>query len=113
MGLLRIINKEYFRPKLGGLRYIKVLIGCLPNFIGAFVFVFMFYGFIPRKYREKREKLIYLCATFVFILLIKEEFYPFFTATKTFDTFDILASGLGVLFALFIWKLSIVNTFEN
>ena len=107
--ILGIINDEYFRPKFGSLKYLNIVFGSLPNFVGAFLFALFSNGIIPRKYREKKEKLIYLSALLVFIILTKEEFYPYFTATKTFDTFDIVASGLGVLFAIFIWKLSIIN----
>jgi len=95
------INKLYLRPKFGNTFILGKIVGSLPNFIGAFMFSLLPFGkFINKKYS------IYFSALIVFLLLTSEEIFPFFTASKTFDYFDILASGIGVILAVIYFKYS-------
>ena len=105
--VMGIINVEYLRPHYGNLKYFNIIIGSLPNFVGAFVFSLFLSSQISKLYIKKRRILIYLISFLVFILLTIEEYHPFFTATKTFDTFDIVASGLGVFSAIVVLELSL------
>lgn len=97
--ILGIFSVEYLRPKFPN----SILLGSLPNFIGAFVlyntFLFFFEkSIIEKKTRNIRFRLISL-GVFIFVFFTFEEFHPFFTASKTLDLYDILASGIGVVFA--------------
>ncbi|WP_456866823.1 hypothetical protein [Galbibacter sp. BG1] len=101
--LLFILNKEFLRPKYGSLPVIGIVLGSLPNFLGAFCYSVIAIEFLPmkRRYSGREAGLI----TFViFIILTVEEFYPFLTATKTFDYYDILASGLGSILVVFYYE---------
>jgi hypothetical protein len=46
------------------------------------------------------RRIICISSISVFAILTYEEFFPYFTATKTFDYFDILASGIGSSLAM-------------
>lgn len=100
--LLAILNKEYLRPNFRHIKYLHILIGSFSNFAGAFLFVNFFNGLIPKIYWKK--ELIYFTTSLTFILLTMEEFYPFLAGSKTFDVYDIIASGMGVVFAFYMWK---------
>ena len=104
--VIGIINGEYLRPRYGNLKHFNIIIGSLPNFVGAFVFSLFFSVQISQLYLKKRRLLIYLTSILVFISLTIEEYHPFFTASKTFDVFDIVASGLGVFCAIVVLELS-------
>lgn len=105
--ILGIINGEYLRPQYGKLQYFDVLIGSLPNFVGAFVFSLLLSSQISKLYVQKRKLIIYFISFLVFIILTIEEFHPFLTATKTFDIFDIIASAIGALCSVIVLELSI------
>ena len=111
--VIGIINGEYLRPHYGNLKYFNIIIGSLPNFVGAFVFSLFLSSQISKLYIKKRRILIYLISFLVFILLTIEEYKPFFTASKTFDTFDIVASGLGVFCAIVVLELNLKKIGES
>jgi len=48
---------------------------------------------------------IYLAATTVFILPTIEEYESFVSVSKTYDIYDIMASGLGALAAVGTYEL--------
>ena len=103
-GILFILNKEIFRPKYGQLEYLSVILGSLPNFLGGFIFsIALIPQLLKRKVKNKRL-LGYLYVGFVFSFLAIEEYYPYFTASKTTDVFDIIASGIASVFAIFIYE---------
>lgn len=102
--ILGIFSVEYLRPKLP----YNIFLGALPNFIGAFVMYNIFFSFFERTIKMKnlknvRFRLIFLGVS-IFLFFTLEEFFPFFTASKTLDLYDILASALGVLFAYLIFE---------
>ena len=111
--VIGIINGEYLRPNYGNLKYFNIIIGSLPNFVGAFVFSLFLSSLISQLFLKKRRLLIYLISFLVFILLTIEEYHPFFTATKTFDFFDILANGLGVFCAIVVLELNLKKIHES
>lgn len=94
------INKLYIRPNFGDTFIIGEISGSLPNLIGAFLFSFLPFGKLFNIKYLTGKKRIYLSSLIVFILLTSEEFYPIFTSSKTFDYFDILASGIGAILAI-------------
>jgi VanZ family protein len=104
---------EYLRPRYGRLQYFDILIGSLPNFVGAFVFSLALSSEISKLYVKKRKLIIYLMSSLVFIILTIEEFHPFFTATKTFDKFDIIASAIGALCSVIVLESSMRKKYEN
>ncbi len=95
---LVILSGTYLRP----LFPTNILLGSLPNFVGAFVLYTLCFPLFKGRVLNHRNRLI-LSAVFVFSFLTIEEFYPFFTATKTFDWYDILANGIGVVLGYFFY----------
>tara|TARA_R110001606_G_scaffold286703_1_gene434921 strand:+ start:743 stop:1117 length:375 start_codon:yes stop_codon:yes gene_type:complete len=94
------LNKYYIRPNYGNTFILGEISGSLPNLIGAFIFSFIPLEKIFRINTLNEKKVIYLRALIIFILLTSEEFFPFFTSSKTFDYFDIFGSGIGILLAI-------------
>lgn len=102
--ILGIINGEYLRPAYRNVIILKNILGSLPNFIGSYILFVIMFGFLNNKiFHEKDIKeirlLLYFFGVLIFAFLTIEEYYPFFTGSKTFDVFDIIANGIGVLFA--------------
>ncbi|MCF6349122.1 MAG: hypothetical protein L3J20_12625 [Flavobacteriaceae bacterium] len=103
--ILVIFSVEYLRPKFPH----SLFLGVFPNFVGAFVLYNIIFSFFFEKsinvknIVNVRFRLI-LLGVFIFLFFTFEEFFPFFTASKTLDIYDILASALGVLFAYLIFE---------
>jgi hypothetical protein len=92
---------EYLRPK-----YIHSLfLGSIPNFIGGYVLFSLIISLLfkskkqTNKINNRNRIYLFFFGIIIFVFLTLEEYFPFFTASKTFDFFDIVASAIGVLFA--------------
>ena len=98
-------NKEMLRSLYGHTAFIGALIGCFPNFIAAFIICLCFVnGIITRK--PKHERLIvYISSILVFVILAVEELEPMWGASTHYDSFDIIASGIGSLLAIITFEL--------
>jgi hypothetical protein len=94
------INKEYLRPNYTDVFLISTFLGSLPNFIGAFIFSLLPMGKTLKLSLSKGRWIILISSVLVFAILTYEEFFPYLTATKTFDYIDIVASGIGSALAL-------------
>lgn len=111
--ILVIINGEYLRPKFRYSQFLNTIFGSLPNFVGSFVIFIMILSTFIKKIVAKNEigNIKYLLIIFgflVFLFLTIEEYFPFFTGSKTFDIYDIIANIVGVLFA-YIFFVFLVN----
>jgi len=98
-------NKEYLRPLYGHLQLSGTLLGSYPNFIAAFII-----SPFPLKHAmmlkaNKGRIIIYSTSFIVFAILSIEEWKPFFHASSVFDIYDIIASGIGALFAIITFEL--------
>ncbi len=110
--ILTIINGEYLRPQFKHLQFIHPVLGSLPNFTGSFVIYIIVLGsFIKKIVTENgTQNINYLLLFFgflIFLFLTIEEFFPFFTGSKTFDIYDIIANVIGVLCAYSFFKFLI------
>lgn len=102
--VLAIVNGEYLRPKYNDCKILNLVFGALPNFIGSYILCIIFFDFLNKKILKNFmsfKSLKFISVVFVFIFLTFEEYYPFFTGSKTFDVLDIFANGIGVVFASF------------
>ena len=52
---------------------------------------------------HKGRRIILICSVSVFAILTYEEVFPYLTALKTFDYFDIIVSGIGSSLAIFYY----------
>ncbi|NPD43991.1 hypothetical protein [Lentimicrobium sp. S6] len=105
--VLFVINKEYLRPAFQNNEVVSIIVGSLPNFLGAYLFSLLPFERIIKSNNKNRKAYYYLYVAFIFIFLIIEEFFPFFTASKTFDVYDILASGMGCILAILSYEITI------
>ncbi len=98
--ILFIFNKMVLRPKYSDIIFISAIIGSLPNLIGAFMFSLLPMSKTLKLDLHKGRTIILICSVSVFAILTYEEFFPYLTASKTFDFFDIIASGIGSFLAV-------------
>ena len=98
--ILFLINKKYLRPNYSDIILLSTILGSLPNLIGAFMFSLLPMSKTLKLKLHKGRRIICISSISVFAILTFEEFFPYFTATKTFDYFDIIASGIGSSLAL-------------
>lgn len=109
---LFLINKHYLRPVVGDVAFFSVLLGCLPNLIGAFIFSLLPIGkSLDMDLRKGRMVILFCCIT-VFLFLTYEEFHPYYTASKIFDYADIMASAAGAA-AAFVWYFHFSASIKN
>lgn len=54
---------------------------------------------------ENGRGIFYLGGIFVLSLFTMEEYVPFWGTSETFDPYDIMASGLGVVLAFLIYEI--------
>lgn len=101
-------NKDYLRPishQLPGM----IITGCLPNFLAAFIITLMLLNALMIKLAKYRHLLLYLIPGLVFAILAFEEFVPLWGASSNFDIYDIIASGIGAILSVVVYKLSHKN----
>jgi VanZ family protein len=102
-------NKEYIRPVYGHSPVIGIITGSFSNFMAAYIVsLFSVAAILAKKIEIKKAKLIfYVISILVFIILTIEELKPFVSASKTYDIYDILASGLGSFLAILTFEVFI------
>jgi len=98
--ILFFINKRYLRHNYSDIIFLSTVLGSLPNLIGAFMFSLLPMSKTLNLNLHKGRRVILICSVSVFAILTYEEFFPYFTASKTFDYFDIIASGIGSSLAI-------------
>jgi len=102
-------NKEVLRPLYGNVTFFGVITGCFPNFIAAFIISLCFVnGIIIRKLKHERL-IVYISSMLVFVILTLEELVPMWGASTHYDLFDIIASGIGSLFAITIYEIFVLK----
>jgi len=102
-------NKEFLRPVYGHSPIIGIITGSFPNFMAAYIIsLFPIAPILAKKVEIKKGRLIiYLTTILVFIILTIEEIKPFVSASKTYDIYDIIASGLGSFAAILTFEIYI------
>jgi len=98
--LLFFINKMYLRPNYSSIAFFSPILGSLPNLIGAFLFSLLPMNKALKLNLHKGRRFIVTSSVLVLVILTYEEFSPYFTASKTFDYIDIVASGIGSSLAI-------------
>jgi len=102
-------NKEYIRPIYADKAFWGILTGSYSNFMAAYIVsLFAVAPIFSRNLNKQKSRLVfYGIAVLVFLLLTLEEFSPFAGASKVYDVYDIIASALGSLFAIFTFEIII------
>ena len=102
------LNKETLRPALNNSNSMKMLTGCFPNFIAAFLISLAFVSAVLIRNFKHGRLLVYLGSIAVFTILTIEELKPMWGASTYYDMFDIIASGVGSTLAIFTYELLIL-----
>jgi len=100
-------NKEFIRPVYGHSQIIGILTGSFANFIAAYIVsLFPIAPILARNIDIKKSRvIIYSISFIVFLILTFEELKPFVNASKTYDIYDIIASGLGSITAIITFEI--------
>ncbi len=102
-------NKEYIRPVYGNDPVVGVITGSFSNFMAAFIIALIAIIPLLKKKISLRQSRVYFYSVsiLVFGLLVAEEFFSYFGASKTYDIYDILASALGSVMAIVVFEIVI------
>ena len=103
------LNKKILRPRFNQISFANILTGSFPNFIAAYIISLAIAIAVLIRRPRKGRLIVYAGAAFVFSILAMEEFYPMWGASTYYDTYDILASGLGSLFTIVTYELILHN----
>jgi len=99
-------NKEYIRPIYADKAFWGILTGSYSNFMAAYVISLCAIPAIFARNLMKQSRMVfYTVSGFIFLLLMFEEISPFAGVSKVCDIYDILASALGSLFAIFTFEI--------
>ena len=99
------VNKEVFRPNFSHIPLVNILTGSFPNFIAAYIISLAFINAVLTKNPKHGRVIAYMSSALVFIFLTIEEIKPLWGASEHFDSFDILASGLGSLLSISTFEI--------
>jgi hypothetical protein len=103
------LNKEVFRPNLSHIPLVHILTGCFPNFIAAYIISLALINAVLAKNPKHRRIIAYASSALVFIILTLEEIKPMWGASEFYDSFDILASGIGSLLSISTFELIVFS----
>lgn len=100
-------NKEYIRPILGNTSILGIITGSFSNFMSAYIIsLFPFSSVLSSNFSLRKSRLVvYVVAVIVFILLTIEEIKPYAGASKVYDVYDIIASGLGSILSILTFEI--------
>ena len=99
------LNKKVLRPALNFSNFLTILTGCFPNFIAAYLISLAFVSAVViRKFKYGRL-IVYAGSIIVFTILMMEEIHPVWGASTYYDLFDIIASGMGSITAIFTYEI--------
>ena len=99
------LNKEVLRPTLKNSEILKILTGCFPNFIAAFLISSVFISAVLVRKPIRGRIIVYLSSVIVFFVLMLEELKPMWGVSSHYDPYDIVASGIGSLSAIAVFEL--------
>ena len=103
------LNKKILRPSLSDIPIVKPTLGCFPNFIAAYIISLFFVNSALTMEPTHSRLLVYLGSLSVFAVLTAEELRPMWGASTHYDVLDIIASGVGVLLAVFTYEVAVAR----
>ena len=99
------LNKEILRPAFNNSSFQKSLTGCFPNFIAAYLISLASVSAVLIRKLKNGRVIVYVFSLLVFAILLIEELKPMWGASTYYDTFDIIASGVGSTLAIITYEL--------
>ena len=116
MFLLYILTKSYLRTMNFENSFLVILIGSIPNLTAAIgISLALFLDFYKVKTIEEIKKTnqsINFYMLILLLILISEEFFPFFSASKICDKWDIIFTLIGISFSFF-YKHKLIQTIKK
>lgn len=103
------LNKEILRPIFSHLTFVGILTGSFPNFIAAYIISLAFVNAVLTRKSKYGRHIVYINSLLVFVILTIEELKPMWGASTHYDSFDILASGLGSLLSIMTFELIVLK----
>lgn len=103
------LNKEILRPIFDHISFMKTLTGSFPNFIAAYIISLAFVNAVVTREQKYGRFIVYISSLLVFVILTIEELKPMWGASTYYDSFDILASGLGSLLSIMTFELIVLK----
>ena len=103
------LNKDFFRPTLNHIPFFRILTGCFPNFLAAYIISFAFVNAILIRKPKYRRLFVFISSVLVFVILTIEELKPMWGASTHYDSYDILASGIGSLLSILTFEFIILK----
>jgi hypothetical protein len=103
------LNKEILRPIFSHLTFVSILTGSFPNFIAAYIIILAFVNAVLTRKLKYGRHIVYISSLLVFVILTIEELKPMWGASTHYDSFDILASGLGSLLSIMTFELIVLK----
>ena len=101
-------NKEFLRPTLNNSHLLRILTGCFPNFIAAYLISLAVVSAVIIRKLKRGRLIVYLSSIAVFIILMMEELVPMWGASTHYDTFDIIVSGVGSACAILTYEFLMI-----
>ncbi len=100
-------NKEFIRPVFCNTPIIGIITGSFSNFMAAYIIsLFPLSSVLSKNINlRKSRSVVYIVAVVVFILLTIEEIRPYADASSVYDIYDIIASGIGSMFAILTFEI--------
>ncbi len=102
------LNKDFFRHAFNRTSFEKVLTGSFPNFVAAYLISLVFVNAILIRKPKFGRLVVYAGSIIVFTILTIEELKPIWGASTYYDSFDIIASGLGSLLAIITFEIVVI-----
>ena len=100
-----MLNKHYLRPHAGFSVLAQIVTGSLPNFAAAFFVSLCAVSPVLVVKPRFGRLLVYFAALAAFTLLTLEEMIGIVGASRAPDSFDVLASAAGAIFACLSFEL--------
>ena len=97
-------NKEVLRPEYSVTGFGAILTGSFPNFIAAFIISLAMINALTFRIPEYKKLIVYGIPFLIFLILTLEEIYPMWGASSQYDMYDIIASGLGSVLAIIVYR---------
>lgn len=86
-----------------------IITGCFPNFIAACIISLAFVNAVATREFKYSRIIVYISSLLVFGILTIEELKPMWGASTRYDSFDILASGLGALLSILTFEMIVLK----
>jgi len=99
------LNKEILRPALNSKPIADIITGCFPNFVAAYLLCLALVNAVLIKKPKHGKLFAYTGSIIIFIILTIEELKPMWGASTHYDSYDIIASGVGSFLAILTYEL--------